>query len=334
MQLATTRRTGMTLIELLVVMTIIAVLASLSIGAIFSLRESQMKSFTETTVQKLASALDQQWKAALDQIREEISPPPPPPQVGTQPSQAYLTWTWALQTANGEPRRARAIYTKARLKQEFPVTFYQAKYPYANSQGQIVISPAALPAKPAYKQALAGITTLPVPVAPTAFPTPPVPVPADYESSALLFLALSQGRRGMAAFSPDEIDPAAIQQQGNFKVFVDTWGKALRYYAFPYFNDELNGSPYVSSPGSPLGKDPQDTEGTLNGYSSAAFLAIHPLNLRVPRHLIPVVASAGRDGDWGDTDAMNGPLYMLLTNAGANDNIYSYRLRQFGARGD
>ena len=52
-------------------MGIIAVLASISIGAVFSLRESQLKNATETTVQKLASALDQQIKAVMDQVFEE-----------------------------------------------------------------------------------------------------------------------------------------------------------------------------------------------------------------------------------------------------------------------
>ena len=51
-----TARSGMTLMELLVVMMIIATLASLVLSAVFTVRESQMKSFTESLVQKLASA--------------------------------------------------------------------------------------------------------------------------------------------------------------------------------------------------------------------------------------------------------------------------------------
>src|SRR5712672_3192719 len=110
----TPARAGMTLLELLVVMMIIATLASLILSAVFTVRESQMKSFTETLVHKLASALDQQWKPAVDQIREEPVP------------------NWALTMGNGDPRIAKVIYLKARLKQEFPVSFYQAMYPYAN----------------------------------------------------------------------------------------------------------------------------------------------------------------------------------------------------------
>ena len=97
------RRAAFTLIELLIVMGIIAVLASISIGAVFSLRESQIKNATETTVQKLASALDQQMKAAMDQIFEETP----------SPEAVKLS-------AGGDLRRTRAIYIKMRLRQEFP----------------------------------------------------------------------------------------------------------------------------------------------------------------------------------------------------------------------
>src|SRR5438874_2372184 len=99
------RRAAFTLVELLVVISIIVVLGTISIGAVFSLRESQMKNFTEATVQKLASALDQQWKATLDQIYDETP----------------ATWAVNLSTNNSRSpdlRRTRALYIKGRLRQE------------------------------------------------------------------------------------------------------------------------------------------------------------------------------------------------------------------------
>jgi hypothetical protein len=301
------------LIELLVVMAIIATLASLAISAVFTLRESQVKSFTETTVQKLASALDQQWKAVVDQIKDEPTP------------------LWALtlsQDSAGrlDQRRARVIYLKARLKQEFPVTFAQALNPGGGVPG-VDLKP-----KSTYAKALAGTSG-----------TPPA-----WESSALLFLALSQGRSGMAAQSPEEmVEPTAIQTKTYsgkpFRIFVDSWANPLRYYSFPTGNTELNGAPYVKTPGAPDPQDPENTlstrypsplnwpaNATMKTYVETLLYTLPPS----PTNLIPVVASAGRDGDWGDADAVNGPQYMLLTNAGASDNIYSYRLRRFGTRGD
>src|SRR5689334_7036861 len=121
---ARTRR-AFTLIELLIVMAIIAALASLAVGAVLTVRDSQMKSVTETTVQKLASALDQHWKGSLDQIYEETVP------------------QWAINMSldsagNPDVRLARVIYTKVRLKQEFPVTFLMALNPSGQADNPTV----------------------------------------------------------------------------------------------------------------------------------------------------------------------------------------------------
>src|SRR5262245_42398661 len=64
-------RVGFTLIELLVVMAIIAILAALGVTAYLKVRESNQKSQTQATITKLASVLDVQWKAALDQAGED-----------------------------------------------------------------------------------------------------------------------------------------------------------------------------------------------------------------------------------------------------------------------
>ena len=92
-----------------------------------------MKSFPESLVNKLASTVEQQWNAAVDQIREEPVP------------------NWALSMGNGDPRIAKVIYLKARLKQEFPVSFYQANYPNANYT----------PGQPPAYQTLGGMADLP-----------------------------------------------------------------------------------------------------------------------------------------------------------------------------
>jgi prepilin-type N-terminal cleavage/methylation domain-containing protein len=310
-------RAGLTLIELLVVMAIIGVLASLAIGAVFTLRESQIKSFSETTVQKLASALDGQWKAALDTVRDEINPTPSPPQAGATVAQIqlYNTWLWAVRLANGEPRRAKVIYTKARLMQEFPINFNMAQAPFSG----------VLAGKPAYVKALGTLTET----------TSPDDSSHPWHASALLYLTLTQGRRGMAAFNPDDLDPSAIQTRTaggqQFKIFVDAWGNPVSFFIFPVKNTyELAG-----------GSDPQDPENTLadgmwrssaNGQNATTFNnSIHPFPLPAGTvvQMISVVASSGRDGQWGVDQ------YMGILNADqANDNIYSYRLRKFGARGD
>src|SRR5260370_29357924 len=64
-------RFGFTLIEVLVVITIIAIIAGMSMGVYFRVRKAQVQSASETTVNKLASNLDQQWKAVLDNAKDD-----------------------------------------------------------------------------------------------------------------------------------------------------------------------------------------------------------------------------------------------------------------------
>jgi prepilin-type N-terminal cleavage/methylation domain-containing protein len=310
-------RSGVTLIELLVVMAIIGTLAALTVGAVVKVRASQEKSFTETTISKLASALDQQWKAVMDQAREEPIPPA------------------VIAMANNDPRRAKVIYTKLRLQQEFPINFWVAINPTRTQNVGVV-------AKPSYAVALNGMN-------------PSQTNPAAWESSACLYMALKQGRRGMAAFNPDDavdanfIRSASVALPGggsaNFKYFVDVWGNPLRLYDFPTGCQELNNPPYVNTVLAASQRDPQDPEGTLSdpAWNSSANnnvlvfnAALHALvapGTQPPKnaafYLIPVIASAGKDGNWG-IDARD----MTPTSDDANDNIYSFRLRKFGQRGD
>ncbi len=329
---STPARAGFTLLELLVVMAIIATLASLVLSAVFTVRESQMKSFNETLVNKLASAVEQQWIAATDQIREEPVP------------------SWALTMANGDLRIAKVIYLKARLKQEFPVSFYEAIYPNANytpgQSGAYQTSGggADLPPKATYAKALGAL-------APSfsSIPQPDLAIgtPMGFESSALLYLSLSQGRRGQTGFNPDEAaGPTAIRTATvggvTLKYFADSWGNPVRLWAFPYLNTELNAPPYLqnltasgaAATQNQQSPDPQDPDQALLGFQSAAFnnmlRADGTTNNPTLVNLIPVVGSAGRDALWGVD-------YFHMAPDGtpdSNDNIYSYRLRQFGRRGD
>jgi len=310
------RRPGFTLIELLVVVALIGVLASLAISGVVKLRSAQMKTFTENTINKLASALDQQWKASLDDIKSE------------EPNLTRLSPVGML--AGGDQRRARVIYTKMRLKSRFPVTFAEALSPDPLNQ---LVTPEA-----SFVRDLAGVNA--------------VNVAPEMQSSILLFLSLTQARRGMAAFKPDEMDPTSIGtvnvafNNGQTKVmsyFKDAWERPIRLYTYPTGNDELQGPPYVNPSSPPLAQDPLDPEGTLYdatwGSSPAASRfagqvhALRPSNvtgtLRA-QYLQPVIASAGPDGDFGLD-----PVTMAPTGTGADgDNIYSYRLRRTGARGD
>jgi prepilin-type N-terminal cleavage/methylation domain-containing protein len=309
------RRPGFTLIELLVVVALIGILASLAISGVMKLRAAQLKRFTETAVDKLASALDQSWKASLDDIKQE------------DPGLTRLSGVGII--SGGDQRRARVIYLKMRMKSRYPTNFTEAVSPDPTNQ--------LVPPEAVFLRELTGVSA--------------AAVPADVQSSILLFLTLTQARRGMAAFNPSEMDPTTITTfnvpltNGQFKTmsyFRDAWDNPIRLYTFPTGNDELQGAPYVNPATAPLARDPLDPEGTLyaadwrtaqNGQLAAQFeLRVHRLRkLGQPAaYLQPVVASAGPDGQFGVD-----PVNMTSVNADLlGDNIYSYRLRRAGARGD
>ena len=164
----------------MVVIAIIAILMALTAGAIMQVLGSQKKTASETIIQSIASALQQQVTATVHDAKQETYPPE------------------LLSLANGNDRRARVLWIKLRLKIEFPTRFEEAWDPswplgYANS-------PVPLPPKNEYQRALQRIGWV------SGTPLRPS------ESSACLFLALTQGRRGQsAAFNPqDSLPPNAI----------------------------------------------------------------------------------------------------------------------------
>ena len=66
-------RRGVTVLELLIVIGIISMLGAMTAGAMFKLKTQQEATATETTIKKLASILDQHWKAVVDSAQKSMT---------------------------------------------------------------------------------------------------------------------------------------------------------------------------------------------------------------------------------------------------------------------
>jgi len=215
------RRSAFTLIELLVVIAIIALLLSISAAVLVGVFGSQNKANTGRTVQKISSELNRQWDAARKQALDEVTngtaltalqaqfPASP-----TAPQQALQ------QKLQGNADLVRQIWVNLRLAQEFPMSFGEARsgssLTVSDSSGNSIIT-FTRPAKNSYFAALKG----------QAGGSPPT-----LESSACLYLALSESRRGAVANPDDAVGVSSIRTVNGSKCFIDLWRTPIGYLRF------------------------------------------------------------------------------------------------------
>jgi len=300
----TNRRTGFTLIELLVVIALIATLAALSAGAFMRVRAGQMKSASEATLNKLGSALENRLSAIRESVNEDAK-------------KNQGQWPNAMAAANQNPDVAKSLLMYAKVKNELPMTFAEAKSTTIVStlSGTITLPPRA------------NFSVLPVSTATT-----------PEESGACFYLAVLTNAGGGAMTDGEGLQQQSIDFTGSgwsARVFKDAWGTPIAFVRHAY-TAELNASPYVRSgsvrdpfdPGLKLSAAtlPAATwtqiRGTppafINGNVPAAYIYGNPSN-----HVSTLI-SAGPNKLW-EADVFGGT---------DNDNLFSYRLRRQDAKGD
>jgi prepilin-type N-terminal cleavage/methylation domain-containing protein len=292
------RRAGFTLIELVVVLLIILVLTSMVASAVFQVINTQRKSNTEQTIQQVSTALKQQWGVVIKLADNE---PIPQSVLNMAAGDSYAA------------QRARVIWKKLRLKQEFPTTYIEGRTPYLNNDGTVngFITPTDLPGKYATALTSAGVST-----------------GSQAESSVCLVLALSRSRGGVT-FKPEVLGPGVMvdPNNNNLPLINDAWGNPIAFNRFPKLTDPYTTELDQSCPGGAalVNRDPLDP----NGYLTMASWALgntqgpvqfgnicHPVNVGASYYQVPVLLSAGLDKTFG-----------------TDDDILSIRLR-IGARGD
>jgi prepilin-type N-terminal cleavage/methylation domain-containing protein len=208
-------RTAFTLMEILVVIAIIAIIASLLAAGIFAVIGTQRQSNTQNTMRAVYKVLSRQMKFVLDKADKET----PPANV--------------LKLANGDPKLAKLMWKKLRLKQEFPMTFAEALAPYNPSSYSFsntatnpaaypptatsVLSSTDLPGLKVYDAAFKNLVRSNNTVIsanwyiPAKAPQPALGQPF-LESSICLLLALQQNRGGVS-LSPSDLGSAAAALQ-------------------------------------------------------------------------------------------------------------------------
>lgn len=306
-------RRGFTILEMMIVCAIILILISLTAGAALRFMDVQRKRNTELTLSKLDSGLRQHWNAVISSAKDEAIPP-------------------AISTLAGNDARARVIYIKLRLLQEFPTSFSEATNPAGG----------LLQPRPSYQVALQGKTLTGV----TGVNAGAIAAnKLAAESSACLYLALQQDRNG-TRFNVDSLltsrevktDPSGV------KYIVDEWGTPLGFFRWPSGNPEITNASQSPIPATSsmltAGTDTEDPTGLLsmsgNGWTPTKFSSIpgcHPVQVNKAFRLEPCIASAGRNQLWGLQTANWGTMTPTTPAADAYDNLASYRLRQNG-RGD
>jgi prepilin-type N-terminal cleavage/methylation domain-containing protein len=111
-----TRRSAFTLVELLVVVTIIAILVALTAAAVFGVRRGMQKTNAESTLQKIDQKLLQKMKQMDDQITQDLK------KGGTDNPEVVAI----LNDCGGNKDMAKAVMLFARTRRDMPMTVPEA----------------------------------------------------------------------------------------------------------------------------------------------------------------------------------------------------------------
>jgi prepilin-type N-terminal cleavage/methylation domain-containing protein len=343
------RRQGFTLIEILVVVAILAILVALVASGISKVKTSQMSRNTEGTVSKLQQALDSQWKAIVDQCKQD--------RLGKSSNSVVFAKNSTLMTlCNNDPDRTEALWAYLNLKRELPQSFAEALGDPCPNPAQLAGStPFSSPDTrrgiwiwfPAVNSTAATLILQPrqtfasVAGASVTGVSPPngaTLAQGDAEAAVLLYLFLSaKGNKGVN-YSADDATNGAQTSLGSFRVFADAWGTPISFARFANSTSfpELGSPPYVDSTAlnafnnavasgtaPTVTVDPLDPIAKLfnwpNTNSAACSAGLSALNnsgvstVTFGQAKQPTVASAGPD---------------MVFNGPNGDDLFGYRYRR------
>jgi hypothetical protein len=311
----------------MVVIAIIGVLAALVAAAVTKVIPAQQQRNTERTIRKLNGELQAHWRAVIEDAQAEVK------------QNKHFT---VLPLAGGDPERAKVLWIKLRLVQQFPMSYQELLLPGTlGTQTYIGADPTY-----AKKLAAVGVTS-------ASALTYPLTQDGEKQLATCLHIALTaKGHRGRTtqddSFNSDERGTYTLPNGNSLPMLVDNWGQPLVFFRWPA-SDPTFQSMKPTTAGAFA--DPLDSTGRLtdpswnnnNSVANAAnisnveSLIKHPIHTLSgtnwitvntappppygpPYYLFPVVVSAGVDG-------VLGLDYFMAPGAGSEDNIYSYLLK-------
>jgi len=213
-----------------------------------------------------------------------------------------------LVAAGSDPARAKAIMNKIRIRGDFPQTV-----PEANSVGGVGYAGYTVPGSQTYIKKLANYTG---------------GGSANEESAICLHMILTQARRGVM-FNPEEaMGAGGIGQVRGMPVFMDKFGSPIGFRrwansAVPVeatILNEVEGNKDLTPDATR--KDPYDPEGRLNGWTDTntpSLVTVLGGNFQNNRNYLPFVYAMGKDKVFNGSDS---------------DDIFSFRLRKSGQKGN
>ncbi len=258
--------TGYTLVELLVVVTIISVLASLTLAGLSNARIAAKRSVTETTIRKITEVVLSQYD--------------------TYKSTRANTF---VHSDGNSTSKGQLVARRRLLSLEMPERFSEIKChmpPSTAHQVTLQTSPAKTlttisPLARRYANLLATVSASAIQAG------------SATETAECLFLNVMLSGYGdpdiIMHFRDNEI---ADTNKNGLREFVDAWGNPILFLRWaPGFYSAYQPAPYSSRGGDPFDIAFDDVDTFSPDGTSAAT--------RIATRLTPLIISAGADGDFG-----------------------------------
>lgn len=308
MKTRTPRRSAFTLVELLVVISIIAILVALTATAVFGIRQNVKKSAAEATLEKIDTKLLQKIKETEARITDDLKK--------ASPENVEVTQVLSVVGQNNKDI-AKAILLYARLRRDLPMTYQEANPAMVNRFSVCGYQYAPSPAFSALPNTGGGT------------------VDQSVEESAVCLYA------AIVPMGIEGLEQQVATDAAGRKFFTDGMGRPVGFVRLGYDgnNGELNKGPidpFYPNKNAQTGayRDlSADYPGGAMAFNNQVWLGVRQPTvpwLPAPGAYRPLTYHTAFCFSAGINEDFDAPAPGLYNG----DNLFSYRLRKEGGKGD